>query len=386
MADAGLQAAVADGRAVRPSGTGRMAYFRPAIAALAAYQPGEQPSAGAPIVKLNTNENPYPPSPAAMEALREVDGESLRRYPQPAADEFRASVAAVLGVAADWIVAGNGSDDLLTMLFRAVADAGRPVAYPAPTYSLYRTLAQIQGAPAVEVPFDDDFNLPVAELAAADAALTLVGSPNSPSGNRMPDAALDELAGRLRGVLVIDEAYAAFAAGDALALTARRDNVIVLRTLSKSHSLAGLRLGFAVGRPALLAGLIKVKDSYNVDAVAARVGAAALRDTAWTAANVGRIRASRAALAAQLAELGYRVWPSDANFLLVRPPGGEAGAIYRQLKARGILIRYFDDPLLADRLRITVGTDSENRQLLAALAACGETGRRAGTGPAPADQ
>ena len=344
-----------------------MSYFRPAIDALAAYQPGEQPAAGERVIKLNTNENPYPPSAGALAALRAVEPDSLRRYPQPAADEFRASAAEVLGIDPAWIVAGNGSDDLLAMLFRSVADAARPVAFPVPTYSLYRTLAQMQDAPVAEVPFDDSFSLPVAGLAAAGAALTLVASPNSPSGNRMPNADLDALAGRVPGILVIDEAYAAFAAGDALELTARRENVVVLRTLSKSHSLAGLRLGFAVAPPALLAGLLKVKDSYNVDAVSARVGAAAIRDTAHALANVERVRASRARLAAGLAASGCRVWPSDANFLLVRPPGGDARSVHARLRAEGILVRYFDEPPLADRLRITVGTSAQNERLLAVL-------------------
>ena len=353
-----------------------MSYFRPAIDALTAYQPGEQPAAGAAVIKLNTNENPYPPSAAALAALRAIEPECLRRYPQPAADEFRESAGAVLGVDPAWIVAGNGSDDLLTMLFRSVAGAGRPVAFPAPTYSLYRTLARMQDAPVVEVPFDDSFALPVDRLAAAGAALTLVGSPNSPSGNRIPNEHLAELAGRLQGILVIDEAYAAFASGDALELTARHANVVVLRTLSKSHSLAGLRLGFAVARPALLAGLLKVKDSYNVDAVAARVGAAAIRDTAHTDATIERVRASRERLSAGLAGLGCRVWPSEANFLLVRPAAGDARAVYERLRAEGILVRYFDEPPLADRLRITVGTEGQNERLLAAL---GKLARHAGT-------
>ena len=344
-----------------------MSYFRPSIETLAAYQPGEQPAAGDEVVKLNTNENPYPPSARAMAALQEVPPDALRLYPRPFADEFRAGAAAVLGLDPDWIVVGNGSDDLLTMLFRAVAGAGRPVAYPVPTYVLYRTLARIQEAPTVEVPFDDAYRLPLDGLAAAGAALTLVASPNSPSGNQMPNADLETLAGRTPGVLVVDEAYAAFAAGDALALTRRCENVVVLRTLSKSHSLAGLRLGFAVARPPLLAGLLKVKDSYNVDAVSARVGAAAIRDTAHVRANVERVRVSRAGLARALTALGCRVWPSEANFLLVRPPQGDARAVYEGLKARGILVRYFAEPRLADRLRITVGTEPQNERLVGAL-------------------
>ena len=344
-----------------------MSYFRPSIETLAAYQPGEQPAAGDQVVKLNTNENPYPPSARALAALQAILPDTLRLYPRPFADEFRAAAAAVLGVDPDWIVVGNGSDDLLTMLFRSVAGAGRAVAFPVPTYVLYRTLARIQEAPTVEVPFDDSYHLPVDGLAAARAVLTLVASPNSPSGNRMPNADLEELAERTPGVLVVDEAYAAFAAGDALELTRRCENVVLLRTLSKSHSLAGLRLGFAVARPPLLAGLIKVKDSYNVDAVSARVGAAAMRDTEHVRANVERVRVSRDGLSRALTALGCRVWPSEANFLLVRPPRGDARTVYEGLKARAILVRYFAEPSLADRLRITVGTDSQNERLVGAL-------------------
>lgn len=344
-----------------------MSFFRPAIDDLTAYQPGEQPAANAGIIKLNTNENPYPPSPRAVAALRAIQADALRLYPQPTADEFRQSAAAVLGVDPDWILVGNGSDDLLTMLFRSVADAQRAVAFPTPTYVLYRTLAQIQGAPVRAVPFDDGFALPVDALVSTQAALTLIASPNSPSGNRIPNDALTDVATRSDGLVVIDEAYAEFATDNALALTTRHDNVVVLRTLSKSHSLAGLRLGYAVAHPALVAGLAKVKDSYNVDAVAAHVGSVAVGDVEHTAANVRRVRASRERLAVALSALGHYVWPSDANFLLVRPPHGDARSLYEQLKQQGILVRHFDEPMLTDCLRITVGTDEQNERLVAAL-------------------
>ena len=344
-----------------------MSYFRPAIDTLSAYRPGEQPAAGVDVIKLNTNENPHPPSASAMAALRSVEPDSLRRYPRPFADEFRESAAAVLGVDPDWILVGNGSDDLLTILLRSVADSERPIAYPVPTYVLYRTLAQMQDAPAIEVQFDDTYALPTEALAATGAALTLVASPNSPSGNRTGNQVLADLAARLDGILVVDEAYVAFASGNALALTRQCPNVIVLRTLSKSHSLAGLRLGFAVAQPHLIAGLAKVKDSYNVDAVSARVGAAAIRDTAHTRATVEQVCASRARLARALSDVGFRVWPSEANFLLVRPPDGDASGVYQALKVQGILVRFFDEPMLHDKLRITVGTDDQNDRLIVSL-------------------
>ena len=344
-----------------------MSYFRPAVDTLRPYVPGRQPAADAGIVKLNTNENPYPASPRALAALEAIDGDELRRYPSPLSREFREAAAETLDIDPAWVLAGNGSDDLLTMLVRSVTGPGRPVVYPTPTYVLYRTLADIQEAPVVEVPFDDDFVLPVAALAEAEGALTFVANPNSPSGTAAPVPTLAYLADSVDGLLVIDEAYVAFAEADALDLVRRRTNVVVLRTLSKSHGLAGLRLGYAVAPPAVIEGLGKVKDSYNVGAVADRVGAAAIRDTVYAQRVAERIVESRRRLAARLQELGCRVWPSQANFLLVRPPAGDAARVHRQLEAFGVLVRYFDEPALAETLRITVGTDEENARLLDAL-------------------
>ena len=344
-----------------------MSFFRPAVDTLQPYVPGRQPDAGARIVKLNTNENPYPPSPRALAALDRIEGDELRRYPSPDSREFREAVADTLGIDPAWVLAGNGSDDLLTMLVRSATGPGRPAVYPTPTYVLYRTLAGIQEAPVVEVPFDDDFVLPVAALAAAGGALTFVANPNSPSGTAAPLPTLAYLADSLDGLLVIDEAYAAFAEADALDLVRRRPNVVILRTLSKSHGLAGLRLGYAIAPPAVLEGLAKVKDSYNVGAVANRVGAAAIRDTAHVQRVVDRIVDSRQALAGHLERLGWRVWPSRANFLLARPPAGDAARIHRELEALGVLVRHFDEAALAETLRITVGTDEQHAVLLDAL-------------------
>ena len=345
-----------------------MTRFRPAIDALRAYAPGEQPPGGVDVVKLNTNENPYPPSPRALAALGAIDAESLRRYPQPFADTFRRSAAEVLDVDPEWILVGNGSDDLLTMLFRAVTGTDRAVAYPAPTYVLYRTLAAIQGAPVLEAPFDEEYTLPVDALVDSGAALTIVANPNSPSGTAATIEQLTELAGRAAGVVAVDEAYVAFADGSALDLVRGNNRVIVLRTLSKSHGLAGLRLGFGIAHPDLLSGLAKVKDSYNVDAVAAAVGAAAIRDVAYTRETVERIRKTRARLGRALADRGFRLWPSQANFVLARPADGDARRLYHGLREHGVLVRYFAEPGLADKLRITVGTEQETTRLLAALA------------------
>lgn len=343
-----------------------MTYFRHNINAMSGYVPGEQPL-DSQAIKLNTNENPYPPSPQTLEVLRHLDGELLRRYPQPMANNFRQAASQVLDLPADWILVGNGSDDLLTMIVRACSDRTRQIAYPTPTYVLYSTLAQIQNAEVIEVAYDDDYNLPLEQLIAAEAAVTFVASPNSPSGTAVPIELLDKLAAQLSGVLVIDEAYVDFAASTALELVKRYNNVIVLRTLSKGYSLAGLRLGFGVAQPDLLAGLIKVKDSYNVDAIACAVGAAAIADREYKLANAEKVKASRAKLAAELQQLNFSVLPSQANFLLVQPPTANAEYLYQTLKAQGILVRYFSSPRLANKLRITVGTDQQNSALVKAL-------------------
>jgi len=335
---------------------------------MAPYVPGEQPPAGAKVIKLNTNENPYPPSPRAMAALRAVDADALRRYPQPYAQPLREAAGRALGVDPAWILAGNGSDDLLAMIVLACADRGRKIVYPMPTYVLYRTLADMQAADVVEVPFDEDYNLPVETLLAEQGAVTFIASPNSPSGTLFANKQLEELASGLRGVLVIDEAYADFASHNAIELVKRHENAVVLRTFSKGYSLAGLRLGFGVMQPALLSGIDKVKDSYPVDAVACAVGTAAMEDQAHKNECCAKVVASRGRLAGELAAMGLKVWPSESNFLLAgTPDGASAAPTYQALKTRGILVRYFDQDRLRDKLRITVGTEEQNESLVATL-------------------
>ncbi|MDQ2099444.1 MAG: histidinol-phosphate transaminase [Tychonema bourrellyi B0820] len=344
-----------------------MNYFRKSIHEMSGYIPGEQPPLGSKIIKLNSNENAYLPSQKALKVLREIDGEMLRRYPDPTAKQFRLVAGQVLGVPDDWIVVGNGSDDLLNLIVRAVGETGKQVVCPSPTYVLYRTLAEIQDAEFLEVPYPDDYQLPVDLLIAAQGAVTFVASPNSPSGTAISVADLDKLAKGLSGILVIDEAYVDFAENNALELTKKYNNVIVLRTLSKGYSLAGLRLGFGIANPALIAELNKIKDSYNVDALAYLVGAAAIADQNYKTANAEKIKASRSKLALSLKELGFDIWPSQTNFLLVRPPNGDSERIYQRLKVEGILIRYFNQPRLADKLRITVGTEEQNQILIQTL-------------------
>ncbi|MEO1179692.1 MAG: histidinol-phosphate transaminase [Cyanobacteria bacterium J06636_28] len=345
-----------------------MGYFRSAVDAMTGYVPGEQPVRRANIIKLNSNENPYPPSPKVKEALQTLDVDYLRRYPDPYAKELCQTISEVLEVPADWIIVGNGSDDLLNLLIRACAEGQeRKVVYPMPTYVLYKTLSGIQPVNVVEIPYRESFQLPIETLVAAQGAITLIATPNSPSGHVVPLQDLRALAQQVSGVVVIDEAYVDFAEGSALSLVQEFENVIVLRTLSKGYGLAGLRIGFGIAHPTLLSGLFKVKDSYNVDAIAITLAAAAIRDQAYKNARADQIKASRAQLSIDLKQLGFSVLESHGNFVLATPGKHNAESLYLALKEQGILVRYFKQAGLDDKLRISVGTDKENHSLIEAI-------------------
>jgi histidinol-phosphate aminotransferase len=345
-----------------------MSYFRPAVDSMTGYTPGEQPKPGTPIIKLNTNENPYPPSPEAMAVLRNLEGEWLRRYPDPFAKAFCHAVSEALHVNPDWVIVGNGSDELLNVLIRSCAEGhARKVVYPVPTYVLYRTLAAMQPAEIVEVPYPEDFALPVEALIQAQGAITFIASPNSPSGHLVTLEELRALAQGVSGIVVVDEAYTDFADSSALSLVTEFENVFICRTLSKGYSMAGLRLGYGIAHPKLLAGLFKIKDSYNIDAIATHVGAAAMRDQAYKNECAEKVKQSRTQMSSDLKQLGFTVLDSQANFVLATPPEGNAEALYLALKERGILVRYFKQPGLDNKLRITVGTDDQNQALIEAL-------------------
>ncbi len=340
---------------------------RATIERMVGYTPGEQPGPGERAIKLNTNENPYPPSPRVMAAIRAVDPERLRRYPPPASDEFRQAAARALAVSPDMILAGNGSDEILGMVVRAFVGAGEVLAYPHPTYSLYPVLAEIGEVKAVEVPWGPGWELPVEALLATGARAIFFANPNAPSGTLVPAATVRALADRFEGAVLVDEAYVDFAEASCLPLLRECPNLIVTRTLSKGYSLAGLRFGYALAAPETIAQIGKVKDSYNCDALSIAAAVAALEDQEHARGTWARVRAERERLGAELARRGWRVIPSAANFLLATAPGGDGHAVYVALKARGILVRHFDRPGLADKIRITVGTPEQNDALLAAL-------------------
>jgi histidinol-phosphate aminotransferase len=343
--------------------------IRKAIRAIDGYVPGEQPQ-GRRYAKLNTNENPYPPSPRVAEAVARATSADLRLYPDPVSTELRAKASEVYGVAPEQIIAGNGSDDLIAMLIRACAEAGTAsVAYPVPTYSLYDTLVAIQGAQAVRIPFSDDFRLPADELLACRASLTFICNPNAPSGTFTPVAEIEAFARRASGIVVVDEAYVDFADENALPLVDKCRNVVVLRTFSKSFSLAGMRIGLGFGSADVVAELNKVKDSYNLSRLSQVAATAALGDIEWMKANAARVRSARDALTLGLTRIGAIVLPSQANFVLTRFPHRDAGQIQKRLKERGVLVRYFDTPGLRDALRVSVGTPEDCDAVLAALSA-----------------
>jgi len=341
--------------------------FRKAIEQMAPYVPGEQPRPGQRLIKLNTNENPYPPSPRVRSAIvQAMRGETLRLYPSPGADDFIAAASERYGLPSRMIMAGNGSDELLAMQFRATLGPGDRVAWPAPTYSLYDTLAAVQEARVSAPVFGPDFELPLEALVAARARLTIVCNPNSPSGTVTAQRTLARLARKLKGrLLVVDEAYVDFAEENALDLVRRMRNVVVLRSLSKSYSLAGMRLGLCFAHNEIIEQLGKVKDSYNVSRLAIAAGAAALRDTAWASRNVERIKRARAAATRRLLTMGFDVPPSSANFVLARMPGRNLGPLNAGLRARGVLVRYFR--AWPDAMRISIGTPSEMKALFDAL-------------------
>jgi histidinol-phosphate aminotransferase len=337
---------------------------RPNIARMAGYVPGEQPRDGG-FIKLNTNENPYPPSPRVKAAIIEAVTDRLRLYPDPMATEFRRAAAALHGVEPDMVLAGNGSDDILTILTRAFVGPGDLAAYPSPSYLLYSTLIELQDGRALVVPYSPEWDLDFSRFDAPGLKLVFLANPDSPSGTAMPREKIAELASRLTCPLIVDEAYGDFAdpSCHASPLLAAHDNIIVTRSFSKGYSLAGIRLGYLIARPEMIEHLVKVKDSYNCDLLSQVAGTAALRDQDYLATTRSRILTTRARLTAALRSLGYSLSSSQSNFVwaIGGPPARET---FRALKDRKILVRLMTYPGYPDGLRITVGTDEEIDRLL----------------------
>ena len=336
-----------------------MSYFRPAIDAMSGYVPGEQPPPGK-FIKLNTNENPYPASSAVSRAVQAVLERGLERYPDPLAAGFRRRAGEVLGVDPDWILCGNGSDEILTILTRAFVGERQRLRLPYPSYILYRTLAEIQGADSEEVRFEQNWSLSDRFSAPAEnLRLALLPNPNSPSGTMLSPERILELADRLPCPLLVDEAYVDFADANCLKLVAQNEKIMVSRSLSKSYALAGLRFGFLVAQPQIIEGLVKIKDSYNCDSLSIAAATAAIDDRAWLAATRKKILATRDRLSAGMRELGFDPVASQANFVWCPHPAAPVKPLYEQLKAQGILVRYMNYAGWGDGLRISVGSDDQ---------------------------
>lgn len=337
--------------------------IRESVMRLEAYVPGEQPKSRN-VVKLNTNENPYPPSPKCAEVLAGFDLDRLRRYPDPEFALLRAEIARQNATTPDRVFVGNGSDEVLSLMARAFVEDDEEIGSLDPSYSLYKTLAAIRN-----VKWTGEAPSRVSDVPPS-VSLFLWTNPNAPTGEFADPRSIAAFARRFPGVVVVDEAYADFARGNCMSLATapRNRNVVVMRTFSKSYSLAGLRVGYCVGPADLIEALYKVKDSYNVDAVAQAVALAALKDRAYHRKTVAKVVWTRKAFAKALAKRGWDVLPSESNFVFAKPPApAKAADVFAALRERSIFVRYFPGPLTGDRLRITIGTDEQMETLLSAL-------------------
>jgi histidinol-phosphate aminotransferase len=356
--------------------------IRRSVRRLHAYVPGEQPRIKG-LIKLNTNENPYPPSPAVMEAVARAADARLRLYPDPRASALREKLAELHRCKPANVIVGNGSDELLALATRAFVEplskksreATRPpqctIQYLTPSYSLYPVLAEIHGAAMNAVPLGRDFSLPAPGMLQRwgwdfHAALTFVTTPNAPGGRGYSTNELDILCDRQRGVTILDEAYVDFAEENAMTIALKRPHVLVSRTFSKAYSLCFQRVGYFVGHPELIEALDKIRDSYNVNGLGQVAACATLDHLPYYRRNFKRVIATRERLAFELVRLGFDVFPSAANFLLVRPPLFSAKTWLEKLRGRKILVRWFSDTAVNDYLRITVGADSDADALIRA--------------------
>lgn len=346
-----------------------MKYLRPNIASMNGYIPGFQPDDIASWIKLNTNENPYPPSPKVVEAiLREVgvDGASLRAYPAASSQKLREAAGRLYGFDPSWIIMANGSDEVLNNLIRACASEGQDIGYVHPSYSYYSTLADIQGATVCSYGLTDQFRIE-AFPDYYHGKVFFLTSPNSPLGFAFSLDYIEELAKSCGGLLVIDEAYADFAECNALALVKKYENIVVTRTLSKSYALAGMRLGLAIAHPNIISALDKIRDHYNLDRLAQVACVAALEDQTYFLESCRKIIETREWFTAELTAIGYNVIPSQANFVFASPPDKNGKRVYDALYKLKVLVRLLSDASLAHGLRISIGTREEMETTLGLL-------------------
>ena len=344
-------------------------YWSSRIKELEAYVPGEQPKDRR-YIKLNTNENPYPPSPKAIAAMQSAIGEAMRLYPDPECTALVEAIAERFGVEKEQVFVGNGSDEVLAMCFPAFFDGEKPILFPDITYSFYPVYADLYQVSYDAVPLNEDFTVPIEAMLSSNGGV-IIANPNAPTGIALPLEAIERIAaGNPDSVVIVDEAYVDFGGVSALPLINRYPNVLVVRTTSKAYSLAGLRVGWAMGDRSLIAALNTVKNSinsYTLDRVAIAGGAAAIADEEYFKDCCNKVIATRERSIAALTELGFRCLPSSANFIFAAPSGIAADELFAKLREKGVLVRYFKKPRINDFLRISVGTDEEMDALLAAI-------------------
>lgn len=344
--------------------------WSPLAHALSPYVPGEQPKI-ANLVKLNTNESPFGPSPQALAAMREAANDALRLYPDPEATELRAELAEYHGVAPDQVFVGNGSDEVLAHAFAALLNQPRPLLYPDVTYSFYPVWAQLHGVTAETVPLDDGMRVRVEDY-RREAGAIVIANPNAPTGIALPRAEIERLLSEHDDIpVVIDEAYVDFGGESAVPLIADHPHLLVVQTMSKSRALAGLRVGYALGDAGLIEALTRVKDSFNsypLGRIAQAGATASVRDDAYFRQACAKVIANRESMTRALEGLGFEVLPSSANFVFARHPAHEGLALTKGLRDRAVLVRHFSKPRTTDWLRITVGTEAEIHRLVEAAA------------------
>ncbi len=344
-------------------------YWTETVKRLTPYVPGEQRS-GASITKLNTNENPFPPAPSVLQAIRAVSGDQLRRYPDPESVELRSTLAEYHGLQLDQVFVGNGSDEILALAFLAYFTNGRPLQFPDISYSFYPVYCDLYGIQPQTIPLEPDYSLALERFEANTGGI-IFPNPNAPTASAVPAEAVCHLLERhTEQVLLVDEAYADFGGESVVGLIDTYPNLLVSRTFSKGRSLAGMRLGVAFGHPSLIEGLQRVKNSFNsypVDALAQAAGVASIKDETYYREILATIMQTRQQAVSDLQKCGFDVLPSAANFVFARPPGGNAGAVFKKLGEAGVLVRYWNKPRLDQWLRISIGTAADMQKLMSCL-------------------
>ncbi len=334
-------------------------YFRKNIEKMNGYVPGEQPQIKN-IIKLNTNENPYPTAPNVEKVLKNINISDLKKYPDPLGNDLRDKIATLYNLQKDNVILGNGSDDILTIVMRAFANENDKIVCVAPSYSLYPILANIQNVQCKVIELNKDFSLPKNMLnSLSKAKIFFLPRPNAPTGTTFPKEEIISLCKQFKGIILIDEAYADFAENNCIDLVEQFDNVIISRTLSKSYSLAGIRLGFALAAPEIISGLMKVKDSYNISTLTQKIAIEAISNQSYLEKNIKKICDNRKFLSSSLKEVGFNVLPSETNFLFVSPPNEDGEKYFEYLRKNNIIVRYFPETLTKKFVRISIGTKQE---------------------------